>query len=115
MQERYAHPSRRHLVYLNTNLGRAEHFPQTPQIQKKPFASIATFCVGNLSHIPNDGNEIIKQVKNANLGHGVKRIPLITQPITPAFEVKNRGHLGGGTSPEALRRAKRKAKRKIER
>lgn len=108
MPERQTYPSRKHLRYLNTNPGMAEHNPEVPHVQKKPFAKIATFSVGNLSHVSSNGNEIVRPVRSNGFGHGIRSVPLVTQPIIPPFKVRNRGHLGGGTSKETLRRAKRK-------
>ena len=110
-RERQTYPSRKHLNYSNST-AIVNNQSETPQTRKQSLGSIAVICVGFSSAHCNN-NEVIKRVKLLGSGFGTKHTPLAVKPITPLFNVKNRGCLGGGTSSEALRRAKRKARLKI--
>lgn len=109
MKERQTYPSRRHLNYLDTNPGITRHHSERPRVIKEPLDKMAILSVG-LSLAYCNGKEVVKKIKMHDSENGIKYIPLIIKPITPLFTTKNRGCLGGGTSPEALRRAKQKAR-----
>lgn len=90
----------------------AKNRPDTLSVSMLTLPKLTTESSGKLP--PTNGNVEVQKVARDG-GHGreitvFKLSPLVKKPLTPVFENKKGGHTtgGGGTSPEALRRAKRK-------
>lgn len=87
------------------------HDPDRPTVAVAVEPNLAVKLPTN--HRLNGDNLEEATIINLDAGHGrevraTRVLPLVKQPLTPAFETRVGGHrtLGGGTSREALRRAK---------
>lgn len=98
--------------------GRLVHRPPTvPSPETQPLNSATT-------HVPLNGHElhtqgVIEQLVTREGGHGesnrlMSMIPVVEKPLKPVYYTAVGGGRvgGGGTSTEALRRAKKKAKQR---
>lgn len=98
------------------NHGPVHHHSDTQKVTTKPLERLVTFVPNqNGRHsIPNGLVRVSPFTLNDRKVpvNGVDVIPLARQPLTPAYKTSIGGVRvgGGGTSREALRRAKRKIK-----
>lgn len=93
--------------------------PDAPSVSMKPLLHFAIEFPGQKPPINGNGafetQTVLKDVGYGRKAKVVKISPRVRQPLTPLFENHKGGHTvgGGGTSPEALRRAKQKAKKSL--
>lgn len=86
----------------------ARNRPDAPPISMRTVSSLAIKMPGK--NFPTNGNFEVKRVRTN--GETVsKLVPLVRKPLTRLFSNKDGGNSGGGTSKEALGRAKQKARK----
>jgi hypothetical protein len=93
-----------------------EHKPTVPTVNVVHLNKLAINVPKNISTINSSCIKAEVIYRNGDNGGKVEKvvklIPVTKEPLTPVFKRSVGGHTvgGGGTSPEALRRAKRKAR-----
>lgn len=102
--------------YTRSNKGRTRHPSDAPTPDRTELFKLAVtsnFCP---SDVGSDGSSIVRPVfqvdKFGDVRERIARIPIVCKPLTPVFHTTVGGGRvgGGGTSREALQRAKKKAK-----
>lgn len=109
-------PSRKHLNYLNGSI-RAISNPDVLPVRIEPLYGIASISIGHAIYSVYDKHTIAEPTTIVNQGRKIPafiNVPLVEKPLTPVLKTSVGGgrSIGGGTSSEAIQRAKRKSRRK---
>jgi hypothetical protein len=116
-QENSSISSRKNIPHDFDNRGVTHHPSERPSVSKESLNEISVKIISNGHSISSSGSGVFKSEPTTIKQFGTEKpairiIPVVKKPLMPVFETSVRGGriYGGGTSKEALRRAKRKKK-----
>lgn len=101
---------------LKNNPGPTNNPSDCPQVKIESLTELRTFSP-NGKKVDQSGLSITESTSVNNgfgITHGIVETPLTKKPLTPVFRVRHGGgrSYGGGTSDEALRRAKKQNRKR---